>query len=93
MRRRKEKRRRKKKKKKRRREKRNEKKKKKKQTVKPWEPWEALGVQNIHCYSQSISFLKIPQINFSKGLVLQDPIVRLPSHINRFVHHLTLKDN
>ena len=49
--------------------------------------------QHIHCYFQSIPFLKMPQINLSKGLALQSPIVGVASHINRFEHPLILKEN
>ena len=33
--------------------------------------WETLAAQNIHYHFQSVPFLKIPRINFSKGLALQ----------------------
>ena len=55
--------------------------------------WEAMSAQKIHYDFQSIPFLKMPQINFSKGLALQSVILGLASHINRFGQPLNLKEN
>ena len=35
----------------------------------------------------------MPQINLSRGLALESPIVGVASHINRFEHPLILKEN
>ena len=55
--------------------------------------WVAMCAQSICFYFQSIPFLKMPHINFSKGLALQSYILGLPSHINRFEHPPTLKEH
>ena len=55
--------------------------------------WEALSIQNIHHDFQSIPFLKMLGINFSKGLALQSQILGLTCQINRFERPLTLKEN
>ena len=35
----------------------------------------------------------MPQINLSKGLAMESPIVGVASHINRFEHPLVLREN
>ena len=55
--------------------------------------WEAMNAQKTHYDFRSIPFLKMPQINFSKGLALQNPILELASHINRFASPSLLKEN